>query len=153
MIELKDITPELIQNAEGAELDRLCFDLGLAPDGAYNDPERWHSGGIYLLGRLRSEATQWHPSTNIAQAVEMAERFADSLDVVQVDIDIYSRRKLPSPPWASVIKVCLENDNPPGICKNMPVWADPEKSLGDTLALALTRACCLAALARIRSGE
>jgi len=111
-----------IDELSGSDLDRLAFDLGLGPENMdWNKTLKCFNfyGREYL----------WHPSTNIAQAVEMARRFHA--------YDIYYCPQEAKGVF-SPCEACVEYS---GVYSRVFAGADTE-------AEALTRACCKAAQAR-----
>jgi len=132
-----------IDDMEGAELDRLCFDLGLAPD--------WVSGVGGLLGKKYLErmdysedrysiSKSWSPSTNIAQAVEMAEEHCPYFYVESIESVNRSHCRQFSGFKYSISVACTE-------------YQGYEHVEGYSYALTLTRACCKAVLARKETNE
>jgi len=131
MIELKDITPELIQNAEGAELDRIAFVLKLAASGyvIFDDVEQ----KLVYQGHLK----EFRPATAIKQAME-----------------IFYRQKPGTVAHITMYVGATPEDNMNAAEVNHIAEYETHLARSEiSLACALTRACCLAALARIRSGE
>jgi len=61
-----------IDKLEGAELDRLAYDLGLAPDDC-GEPETFEDNDLYL-----GDGSLWRPSTDLQQAVKMVKEFEAS---------------------------------------------------------------------------
>jgi len=117
-----------IDEMEGAELDRLAFDLGLAPDDGVDRRVLYikHEGAF--TGEKMNRFEGWTPSTDIAQAVEMADRNDYELKIVRCCSGSYE------------VTAILHDEE--GYLVGLASF------IGESFALTLTRACCKAAQMR-----